>query len=260
MPLDNRLGACYIKCIMEDKMTTKTCSKCGEEKPATTEYFHKHGKYLRSVCKICVAEYHKQYYQANRETRAEQIKQYNQANKEAIAEWRKQYRQANLEANREAKAEYDKQYRQANREVLIEQRKQYYQANREAIIERSKQYRQANREAIAEWSKQYRQAKNAEQPACIYQIVNSQNGRIYVGETMRGVLRWKYSHLSYLRCGNHSNSDLQTDFNKFGEEAFEWSIIKELPKDKEVLTKEEKLHIDSLIAEGKSLYNERFVS
>jgi len=27
-----------------------------------------------------------------------------------------------------------------------------------------------------------------------------------------------------------------------------------------VLTKEEKLHIDSLIAEGKSLYNERLIS
>lgn len=206
-------------------MTTKTCSKCGEEKPATAEFFHKHGNGLKAACKICVLEHSKQYYQANREARLERSKQYRQANKEAIAE----------------------------------RDKRYYQSNREAIAERNKQYHQANREAIAERHKQRREAKIAEQPACVYQIVNSQNGRIYVGETMRGELRWR-DHLSYLRCGNHSNSNLQADFNKFGEEAFEWSTIKELPKDRDVLLKEEKLHINSLIAEGKSLYNERLIS
>lgn len=157
-------------------MTTKTCSRCGEEKPATTEYFYRHRNGLRAACKVCI--------------------------------------------------------------------KQHYQANREKILEQQKQRKQA---------------KRAEQPACVYQIVNNQNGRIYVGETIRGELRWK-EHLRYLRGGYHENSNLQEDFNKFGEEVFEWSIIKELPKDREVLTKEEKLHIDSLIAEGKSLYNVLLVS
>ena len=205
-------------------MTTKTCSKCGEEKPVTREYFYrrKTSKYaFRAACKVCI----------------------------------KQYRQA----NQEAKAEYSKQYYQANREAIAEQNKQYYQATQEERLKQKKQYRQANREAIAEQNKQYREAKRAEQPACVYQIINNQNGRIYVGETIRGELRWK-GHLTCLRGGYHDNSNLQEDFNKFGEEAFEWSIIKELPKDREVLTKEEKLHIDSLIAEGKSLYNERLIS
>jgi hypothetical protein len=173
------------------KMTTKTCSKCGEEKPATTEFFHRHRNGLRAACKVCI-----------------------------------------------------KQYQQANREAIAERRKQHYQANREALLEQQKQQRQA---------------KRAEQPACIYQIVNNQNGRIYVGETIQGELRWK-RHLTYLKGGYHINPNLQEDFNKFGEEVFEWSIIKELPKDRELLTKEEKLHIDSLIAEGKSLYNVHLVS
>lgn len=195
-------------------MTTKTCSKCGEEKPATTEYFYRHLNGLRPDCKMCKNKYSKQYYQANQE------------------------------ANREAKAEYDRQR---------------YRANREAKAEYNRQYRQANREAIAEQIKQYHEAKKAEQPACVYQIVNNQNGRIYVGETMQGELRWK-RHLSNLKGGYHINPNLQEDFNKFGEEAFGWSIIKELPKDRELLTKEEKLHIDSLIAEGKSLYNVHLAS
>jgi hypothetical protein len=41
-------------------MNTKTCTKCGETKPATTELFYKSktGKYgLKSECKVCQAEY-----------------------------------------------------------------------------------------------------------------------------------------------------------------------------------------------------------
>ena len=191
-------------------MTTKTCSKCGEEKPATTEFFHRNGQYIRRICKVCKKKYNNQHYQANRE-------------------------------------------------AIIERSKQHYQANREVKAEYNKQYRQANREAVAERKRQYKQAKKAEQPACVYQIVNKQNGRIYVGETTQGELRWS-EHLTFLRGGYHGNSNLQADFNKFGEEVFEWSIIKELPKDRDLLEKEEKLHIDSLIAEGKSLYNVYLVS
>ena len=265
MPLDNRLGACYVICIMEDKMTTKTCSKCGEEKPATLEFFHRHRKGLNAACKVCINKYSNQYQQANREAIAEYNKQYQQANREVIAERKKRYQQA----NREAIAEYNKQHYQANREVIAERKKRWGQANREVIAERNKQYRQANREAIAEQekqryqanreailekAKQYRQAKTAEQPACVYPIVNNQNGRIYVGETTRGELRWR-DHLTSLKGGRHKNSNLQDDFNKFGEEVFEWSIIKELPKDKQVLLLEEIKTINSFLKEGKNLYN-----
>ena len=218
------------------KMTIKTCTKCGEEKPATAGFFHRKGKSFRAACKVCRAERKKQYYQANREVIAERNKRYYQANREAIIN---QHKQSN----------------QTNREAILE----YYQANREAKAEYDKQYYQANREAKAEYYKQYQQAKIAEQPACVYQIVNNQNGRIYVGETFRGELRWK-KHLTGLKGGYHPNTDLQKDFNKFGEEAFEWSIIKELPKDREILAKEEKLNIHKMIAEGKSLYNERLIT
>ena len=37
-------------------MTTKICSQCGEEKPATTEYFNKWTRSkcgLRAYCKMC---------------------------------------------------------------------------------------------------------------------------------------------------------------------------------------------------------------
>ena len=115
---------------------------------------------------------------------------------------------------------------------------------------RGAEYRQNNKEKIAE----YRQNKKAEQPACVYQIVNSVNNKIYIGETIRGELRWK-EHLINLRGNRHPNHKLQADFDKFGEEVFSWSIIKEYPKDKDTLLLEEIKTIDKLLKEGKELYN-----
>lgn len=53
-------------------MTTKICSQCGEEKPATTEYFNKWTRSkcgLRAYCKMCEKEYNREYYKKNAEKR-----------------------------------------------------------------------------------------------------------------------------------------------------------------------------------------------
>ena len=96
----------------------KTCTRCGEEKPATLEYFHKQGEALRPACKVCRLKSAKAYHKASRENR----KAYYQANKDAIAEQKKAYYQA----NRGAVIEKSKAYHEANREVVIEQKKAYY--------------------------------------------------------------------------------------------------------------------------------------
>tara|TARA_R110000851_G_scaffold94658_1_gene205584 strand:+ start:3812 stop:4432 length:621 start_codon:yes stop_codon:yes gene_type:complete len=182
----------------------KTCSKCGEEKPITAEFFYrrkisKDGFY--GWCKVCTAK-------------------------------------------------VSKDYMQANREEVSKKNKEYYEANRELIIKRAYNWKQDNPESAKQWY----HTKNAKQPACVYQILNNQNGWIYIGETMRGKLRWQ-RHLRDLRGNRHPNKLIQEDFNKFGKEAFEFSIIKELPKDKQVLLYEEVYIIFSLIKEGKNLYN-----
>jgi predicted GIY-YIG superfamily endonuclease len=112
------------------------------------------------------------------------------------------------------------------------------------------EYRQNNKEKIAE----YYQNKKAEQPACVYQIVNCVNDKIYIGETTRGEIRWE-QHLIDLRGNRHRNHELQADFNKFGKVVFSWSIIEEYPKDKDTLLLEEIKTIDKLLKEGKELYN-----
>ena len=85
---------------------TKQCNKCGEEKPATLEYFAKdsHNKStgLQSHCKEC----NKAYRKANKEAIAEQMKAYRKANKGVLSERKKVYRKA----NKEAITEYNKAY------------------------------------------------------------------------------------------------------------------------------------------------------
>ena len=75
-------------------MNTKICTKCGEEKAATTEFFRKEkkGKYgLKGQCKSC----YKIYVQQNKEKIAERNKKYHKDNKEKIAERKKQWHKKN---------------------------------------------------------------------------------------------------------------------------------------------------------------------
>ena len=76
---------------MIKKNKRKTCTVCGEEKPATVEYFYKNGNCLRSDCKICGKEREKARYEANKEARLGQWRAYREANKGAIAEREKAY-------------------------------------------------------------------------------------------------------------------------------------------------------------------------
>ena len=130
----------------------------------------------------------------------------------------------------------------------------YVRKNRAKINEQQRERRRKNPEYHRAYSKQYDHHRRETQPACVYQIVNSVNNKVYIGETIRGEIRWK-GHLSALRGNYHKNHKLQADFNKFGEDAFEWSIIKEYPKDRELLESKEKQLIEQYEKEGKQLYN-----
>ena len=146
------------------------------------------------------------------------------------------------------------EHQQNNKEKISKYYAEYRQKNKERLRKQKTVYDQNNKEKIAKREVKYYQDMKNKQPGCIYQIVNSVNNKIYIGETTRGELRWK-QHLQYLRGNRHKNHKLQADFDKFGEEVFTWSIIKEYPKDKDTLLLEEIKTIDKLLKEGKELYN-----
>lgn len=103
-------------------MNSKTCTKCGEDKPF--EFFSKakKGKYgYCSVCKDCI----KTYYENNKERILDQNKTYRECTKDSRANQQKMYRESNKERLKIRKAEYYKN----NKDKADE----YYKNNKERL-------------------------------------------------------------------------------------------------------------------------------
>lgn len=58
----------------------------------------------------------------------------------------------------------------------------------------------------------------------IYKCTCSENGKVYIGQSKDVLLR-RCSHISDLRANTHHNSYLQSAYNKYGEESFEWEAV-----------------------------------
>lgn len=58
----------------------------------------------------------------------------------------------------------------------------------------------------------------------VYKITNTVNGKIYVGESLDIMKRWK-SHKYDLAKGKHHSYKLQADYNKYGADVFKFEII-----------------------------------
>jgi len=65
----------------------------------------------------------------------------------------------------------------------------------------------------------------------IYSILNKENGKIYVGQSVKPNKRLS-QHRSQLRGEYHPNHHLQNAFNKYGEEAFEFNVLEYCDDDK----------------------------
>ena len=199
----------------------KTCNICGEVKPIG-EYY-KTGPYFSARCKTCFSAHNAQYYQDNKEARREYMKQHRQDNKEAIAAYRKQHYQD----NKEAIAAYKKQYGQANKEAIAARDKQHYQDN---------------------------YVKNM--AAAVYLIINTINGKEYVGQSTMYSRRWS-EHKRLLRNNTHKNRSLQQDYNEYGKDAFVFEVLEEYPADtsSKLLLEREREAMIRLIRDDKELYN-----
>ena len=135
----------------------------------------------------------------------------------------------------------------------------YREENKEKANVYHKAYREENRERIRAKQKAYRARRVSNSPCAIYSIFCVPEQRYYIGQTIYAPRRWR-EHRSLLK--NNKNpygvgGEMQNDYNKYGQESFEYTILKELPTDanEETRLEEEKNHILQFLTEGKSLYN-----
>ena len=159
--------------------------------------------------------------------------------------------------------EYMKQHYQGNKEHI----KQYYQDNKEHKKQYNKQWRQDNKEHNKQVRKQWRQDNKEHNkqvrkqyyqnlPAATYLIMNTINGKVYIGQSTQYSRRWR-AHKCGLRKNKHDNKHLQQDWNEHGKDAFVFEVIEELPPDtsSELLLEKEREQIIEHLKRDVRLYN-----
>ena len=155
-----------------DSTPTKTCTKCGECKPATAEFFtaQKLGKYgFTSVCKICRKHESAKAYVENKIAINARNAAYRADHKEAAAAYAANWRQE----NKSRIAEVKRAYREKNRDLLnaaavdyrsrnIEKCRAYvnkhYASNSKKINDAKRVYRAANFSKVQAAALRYRTA------------------------------------------------------------------------------------------------------
>jgi len=186
----------------------KKCIKCGETKELGL--FPKSG----NICKVCKAEYRKQW-KAN--------------NKDKVSEHNAKY----YVEHKDERSEYDKEYYASNKE----KRKEYIKVNSESIKKYRKIYRKKNRNKINEYNRIYVRRKKDDDP--VYKLKLAIRNRIYCAITRKGYTKSSKTQ-SILGCDyetfkNHIESQFEDwmnwdNYGKYnGEYGYGWDIDHIIP-------------------------------
>lgn len=147
----------------------KRCTKCGEEFPATTEFFHFLKGKPRSHCKRCRCEDQREYCAAHPEETAIRKWEWENKNREKVNSRLRKYAADNPEKVRESKRKSAKKQasqiaESRNRPEAKKKKREYdrrrYSANSEAVIRRVRQWDLNNPAKVALQSQAVRTRKH----------------------------------------------------------------------------------------------------
>jgi len=228
----------------------KVCFKCKENKPVSEYYVTSTTGWIDSACKDCVKEVHRQRLRETEEWKQRELERLER--ERLFANGRKMCPKCN---KTKALEDFNRSTTRRNSYAVYcrECKMDYYENDKERILAVNKEYRDENREKINEAAaKSYYEKKR---PA-VYQILCKTNGKVYIGQSSGYVSRWT-QHRSKLKRGIHDNACLREDYNTYGLEAFEFSVIQEYPPDtpSRVLLEQEGIEILRYARMDKELYN-----
>jgi group I intron endonuclease len=86
----------------------------------------------------------------------------------------------------------------------------------------------------------------------IYKIENIINSKCYYGQTIHKAAKRRYDHFNALKRRKHKNKHLQSSWDKYGEEAFRFTIISETEADTQLD------HIESRLIEVFQTMNPKY--
>lgn len=162
--------------------TTKTCTKCDNQFPATPEYFYRDASKsdgMQSCCKPCQQTRNRHYYEANAEKERERVRQYREMNPDKVRDKDRRYRTANRDKVRAS----DHDYYTNNVEKVREQHWRYRIDNLDKERARWQRYKAANPEKNAVSSRnrraRVRNAKGTHTAADIAAQLKRQKGHCY---------------------------------------------------------------------------------
>ncbi len=127
------------------------CSKCGEEKPNTPEFFVTSRGKITSECRICSQLRAKTWFSKKKEQDPDYSKKAYYRHAEANRARARRYYQTHKEQHRER----DKQWKERNQERHSVYKKSYYAENRGQIINRVRQWRKDNPERYRGYNREW---------------------------------------------------------------------------------------------------------
>ena len=146
---------------MTNPELTRACSRCGERKPLTSEYFNSDARLKTgfiAMCKVCKAKYLATHYELNAERKKANTAKHRKEKPDVIRDRNAAYREANPDKSKE----WSKKTWHKHKEKYRPTKEAYRDANKDAIRERQRVYAQANKEKInakcAAWSAEKRKS------------------------------------------------------------------------------------------------------
>jgi len=100
----------------------------------------------------------------------------------------------------------------------------------------------------------------------IYKIVNKVNGKYYVGSSLDIYGEpnpWNgriYKHKSHLRSKRHYNKHLQSAWDKYGQDAFDFIVVETTKPSRDIVLQVEQKYLDIAKMEKEKCYNKSFTA